>query len=685
MQVTIKKIVLENYKCFYNGRNLSADFFHRTRITGENRKGKSTIQDAYFDIMTGKMADGTQTDNVRPHDENGVDIDKIDIIRELHLEIDGKPTVIRKVTKQKWRKPHSQNEEVFDGNVTMHEIDGFPMKQKQMTEFFEKIAKADTLLMCSNAQAFLNTLQKSMPDARKLLENLVGFDANQFAQENGYVEVQELMRGHNAEDVLKKLRKQILDEKDKIKAQNEVIKAKNAEFIDREKHPIEIADLELLKGEWRKKLAEVDKQEEQLNQSTKAYDDLAAEIRELKAGIEKISQTANADLVQKRGDLLKQISEKNANKMIKESESSAQSVRLKMIEKDIERYNEDLQKACDDWSEWSARTFDRSKLHEIEAEEFDKNSLICPTCFQKFSKERAEKIKADFKENKQNRIDEQEIAEQDFYKKKNNNLRIITEHGNSLKKSLESAKAIKTECEKKIDEIKQEIQNIAEEVEQLTAELAQIPQEADLSDDTVYQAALQQIADKEKELSSLNNGVGKRAELRNKRNEYMNEIANIDGEIKYISEFETAKENSIADYTAKLRDMAQVQADLERQYELIKEFSRRKNEALASQINPHFRHFQFNFVKYTIEGNPYEVCEIVCNGTSYFNGLNGGDKRLCEIDLCRGLQELNNIVLPIWVDEANTIDDWRIPRDLEQQLILMERQNGELKVEKVEE
>lgn len=684
MQVTIKKIVLENYKCFYNGRNLSADFFHRTRIAGENRKGKSTIQDAYFDIMTGKMSDGTQTDNVRPHDENGVDINKIDIIRELHLEIDGKPTVIRKVTKQKWRKPHSQNEEVFDGNVTAHEIDGFPMKQKQMTEFFEKIAKADTLLMCSNAQAFLNILQKSMPDARKLLENLIGFDANQFAQENSYTEVQELMKGHSAEDVLKKLRKQILDEKDKIKAQNEVIKAKNAEFIDKEKHPIEISDLELAKGEWREKLAEIDRQEEQLNQSTKDYDDLAAEIRGLKAGIEKISQTANADLVQRRGDLLKQISEKKANKSAKESESSAQSVRLEMIEKDIERYNEELQKARNDWSEWSARTFDRSKLHEIEAEEFDKNSLICPTCFQKFPKERAEKIKADFEENKQNRIDEQEIAEQDFYKKKNNNLRIITEHGNSLKKSLESEKATKTECEKKTDEIKQEIQNIAEEVEQLTAELAQMPKEIDLSGDTVYQAALHQIADKEKELSSLNNGADKRAELRNKRNEYMNEIANIDGEIKYISEFETAKENSIADYTAKLRDMAQVQADLERQYELIKEFSRRKNEALASQINPHFRHFQFNFVKYTIEGNPYEVCEIVCNGTSYFNGLNGGDKRLCEIDLCRGFQELNNIVLPIWVDEANTIDDWRIPQDLEQQLILMERQNGELKVEEVE-
>lgn len=667
MQVTIKKIVLENYKCFYNGRNLSADFFHRTRITGENRKGKSTIQDAYFDIMTGKMADGTQTDNVRPHDENGVDIDKIDIIRELHLEIDGKPTVIRKVTKQKWRKPHSQNEEVFDGNVTMHEIDGFPMKQKQMTEFFEKIAKADTLLMCSNAQAFLNTLQKSMPDARKLLENLVGFDANQFAQENGYVEVQELMRGHNAEDVLKKLRKQILDEKDKIKAQNEVIKAKNAEFIDREKHPIEISDLELAKGEWREKLAGIDRQEEQLNQSARAYDDLAAEIRRLKANCDNISQKANEGLEKKRKEINSEINHVEAQKMNIENKIILIKQDISNTER-IQQANEELKGRClEDWTKAN------DKLFETENRIFDENSLICSTCGQEYPEERKEQIRADF--------DKHKAEEKERFKKK---------MGDVNARGLEVVETVK-KCKKEIEQFKAKLKQLEDErivvcesIAGLNSCLLEVPQSADLSENDEYQSICGQISDKEKELSSLNNGVGKRAELRNKRNEYMNEIANIDGEIKYISEFETAKENSIADYTAKLREMAQVQADLERKYELIKEFSRKKNEALASQINPHFRHFQFNFVKYTIEGNPYEVCEIVCNGTSYFNGLNGGDKRLCEIDLCRGLQELNDIVLPIWVDEANTIDDWRIPQDFEQQLILMERQNGELKVEEME-
>lgn len=664
MQVTIKKIVLENYKCFHDGKNLSADFCRRTRISGENRKGKSTIQDAFYDIMTGKMSDGTQTDNIRPHDENGKDIDKVDIIRELHLDIDGKPTVIRKVTKQKWRKPRNKTEEVFDGNETKYEVDGFPMSQKQMAEFFEKIAKADTLLMCTNAQPFLKTLQKSMPDARKLLETLVGFDANQFAKNNGYTEAEKLMNGHSAEEVLKKLNKQRLEEQDKCKAQNEVIEAKEAEFIDREKHPVEIADLELSKGEWKEKLADVDKQEEQLNQSTKAYDDLAAEIRELKIERDSVILKANEGLEKKRKEIRAEINHVEAQKMNIESKIILTKQNISNSER-LQQANEELkQRYLEEWTNANNSVF------EVDNRVFDENSIICPTCGQEYPEERKEQIRADFDKNK---TEEKERFEK---KKIEANAR-----------GLEVVKVIK-KCQEEIEQFKVELKQLEDEntllyksAIGLNSCLAEVPQSVDLSENEEYQSACKKISDKEKELSSLDNGADKRAELRNKRNEYMNEIANIDGEIKYISEFETAKENSIADYTAKLREMAQVQADLERQYELIKEFSRRKNEALASQINPHFRHFQFNFVKYTIEGNPYEVCEIVCNGTSYFNGLNGGDKRLCEIDLCRGLQELNNIVLPIWVDEANTIDDWRIPQDLEQQLILMERQNGELKIE----
>lgn len=86
MKVEVKKILLENYKKF---PSKSVDLFPRTEISGRNREGKSTLQDAYLDVLTGKMANGTEPTSIR-RKENGVEVPKVDVVRELTLSIDGK-------------------------------------------------------------------------------------------------------------------------------------------------------------------------------------------------------------------------------------------------------------------------------------------------------------------------------------------------------------------------------------------------------------------------------------------------------------------------------------------------------------------------------------------------------------------------------------------------------------------
>ena len=84
-----------------------------------------------MEILTGKEVDGTQPDGIRPHGEDGKDLNRADVVREVVLDVDGKETTIRKITKQKWRKPHGQTEEVLDGNTVSYEIDGFPYAPKK--------------------------------------------------------------------------------------------------------------------------------------------------------------------------------------------------------------------------------------------------------------------------------------------------------------------------------------------------------------------------------------------------------------------------------------------------------------------------------------------------------------------------------------------------------------------------
>ena len=101
MKIRLKSLALENYKKFDNG---SFDFFNRTKISGKNREGKSTLENAYMEILTGKEVDGTQPDGIRPHGEDGKDLNRADVIREVVLDIDGKETTIRKNHKAEMEK-----------------------------------------------------------------------------------------------------------------------------------------------------------------------------------------------------------------------------------------------------------------------------------------------------------------------------------------------------------------------------------------------------------------------------------------------------------------------------------------------------------------------------------------------------------------------------------------------------
>lgn len=675
MEVKITKIILENYRCF---THKEVDFYQRTRISGKNREGKSTIMSAFLEVVTGKEANGTQPDGIRPHDENSVDIDKVDIIRELHLEIDGKPTVIRKITKQKWRKPRGQSEEVFDGNATEYEVDGFPMSGTKFAEFIGRIAPADTLLICSNAQPFLEKMKKSTADARKTLESISGFNIENFITENGYQEVAELTKGHSVEDTMKKLRKQLSEQKKKVDSKNTEIKYENTRSVE----SVDISALELAKGEWREKLAAVDAEEQQLEQAVEDYDDIAAELSDLIAKQFDI-QSAERKKLEEKCTVVSQklLPLRGRENDLKFALRNAE-IFLQNTERRIFVYDSAIKQARSDYTHYINMEFDETKIHEIEAENMPDDAFVCPTCKQILPEEQADKIRENFEESKRRRIDEQNQIKETFYRAKDEKLDAITESGNQAKKDLEAAQKEKEEHEKHIAEFKAEIQSVTAEIEKLTAEWDKLPKEVDLSANEEYQSLSRQIEDKQTQLSSLDNGAEKRSEFRQRRNEYNAELNKIEGRIFKAQLDAEEKENQLSKLETERRELSQTAASLEGQIDLISEFSRRKNEALAKLINPFFSHFRFEFLEYTQEGNPVETLKIVCGGTDYFDGLNHSDQILCNISLVCGLQKLNGLNIPVFVDDFESVNSDRLPQ-IEQQMVVLEVSKDGLKVEEM--
>ena len=674
MKIRLKSLALENYKKFDNG---SFDFFNRTKISGKNREGKTTIENAYMEILTGKEVDGTQPDGIRPHDEDGKDLNRSDVIREVVLDIDGKETTIRKNTKQKWRKPHGQTEEVLDGNTVSYEIDSFPYAPKKFEEYMKGLVDPESLLMCSNPNPFLYTLKKSTSDARKVLEKLSGFSLEKFLASNPqYVAVLDLTKGHSVEDTMKKLRKQLTDQKKKLTQKDTELKYEQTRDSGGQ---IETSDLELAKGEWRDKIAEVDKQEQALDEAVKAYDFANVEILSLKSKLNEISNRAGTELREQKASLDQKISELNIQNKDYANDLKLAEMDLKHAHMGIERHKAELEKARADYSASVKKTFDETKLREIESEQFCEDSLICPECGQVRPEAQRINLRETFEQSKARRISEQEKAREVFNSEISKMLDSITEIGNKAVDDLKVAQEAKKEAEQKISEVRKQIIETSSEIEKLCEELDKLPKEIDLSGNVEYQELSEQIKKKESTLSDMDNGAVKRVELRQQRNQYIDEISKLDSQIQKSIADEEQKERKLAELKVEFDKQKQTVADIERQIDVISQFSIEKNAALAEKINPYFKHFQFSFLDFTIEGNPVETCKMVCGGTDY-NNLNGGDRKLCEVDLCRGLQEMNDLNLPIWIDESVVVDPDRIPMDMEQQLILISRTDDKLSV-----
>ena len=293
--------------------------------------------------------------------------------------------------------------------------------------------------------------------------------------------------------------------------------------------------------------------------------------------------------------------------------------------------------------------------------------------------EQAEKIRADFERKKAKRIKDEESVKTAFYEAKDKKLTEITESGNKAAIDLKEAKKVKEESEQKIAELKQKITSLAMEIQQKQTELSKLPESVDLSNNAEYQKITAEIAQAEETLKQMSNGSDQRKEITEKRNGFIRECAKIDAEINNINRKKQAHEEEVDKLYQAFRESSQKEADIQRKKDILKNFSIKKNERIASMINPVFSEFQFEFLEFTQDGNPVETCRMVSNGIEY-RDMNHSKKILAQADLLRGFQELSGLNLFVFIDDTESVNDENLP-DMDRQMILLKVTDDDLKVE----
>ena len=662
-KVTLKKLSVENYKKF---EAKEFDFAGRTEVSGRNRQGKTSLMDAYFDVLTGKLADGTLPNNIR----RKVDGEEVNdpVVRELVIDVDGTEYVVQKKTKKG-----------KSSNTVEYYVNGIKRNKTEYMEILKRIADPDTIAMCSNARVFLNEIQKATAKARETLGGIAGFSESQFRAEHPEYEwiKNEGVEGDSIEEILKARRRDLRKAKSDVDDIAKQIRKEQSRQVEcDETLPAQRDDLlDLLK--------ENEKQEKVLCDASREYDRISIELAGLKrsrdALVEKAGKTAreNHDRITSLLYTLKS-DKKNAESKLRLAEMD-----LEHANKGIERHKAALAQAKKKYTEALKEKWDGdTELTAIRGEEFDPALAICPTCGQTLPEEQVETAKRKFEFNKQSRISKKLGEKEQFEKNKRTKLEQITEDGNEASEGLKAANETKKEAEAAIEATKKEITSLALEIAETEKEVEKPIPEPDMSGNEEYKAVCDKISALEESLNGIGNGENDRILLINNRHSLEAKLRDVEAKIKTQTARLEEKANNLETMQEEQKKLSQKQANIQQKVDQLTEYSIEKNKALAAVINPHFKYFQFQFLDYTQDGEPLETCRMICNGIDYANGLNHSDRILCDIDLVMGFQEMNDLRLPVWVDDTESINSDRIPR-LDTQMILLKVSDGELSVKNI--
>lgn len=641
-EVLLKKISLKNYM---GAENVEVDFSEKTEIRGKNRCGKSTLMNAYFDVMTGKFANGTAPNNICPVDENGEEKPVKEIERAVTLEINGTEREIRKVTKRKYRKG------VFIGNETVYMLDGVSAKSAEVNDFLSGIAPAETIAICSNASVFLSTIRKSTADARKAVELLSGFDIEQFCKDKEeYRDAYELAKGKNVEDVLKQLRKKCTAESKELDRLNVEL-----DYEQRRLDRSDDSDLQKLESEKATIIGNIDSMEnlkETLNISIDRYTYLVGLVDDLKKKMSAIEDEQKKAKNEKVETLKKTIVAIDAD--------------IDNFSGKVTKYNESAEKVFGKISSLKSKFTVLKDSHSIVDGLRYGDDYVCPKCGRGFNSE------------------EIEVVKEKLYKEKEDILCELKDKVDILESAIKAETDTYLDFNKKSNEWAEKVFDKRETRKSLEIEFEKLIS-IGFEKTEEYKTLEKRLKDAEEESSKLFESTDLWRQVTERISNYKADLSQKESEIKAIIRDTENTEKRIELLKESVKQQAQKTADVERQIDMLQDFSIAKNAALENMVNSRFEFIKIKMSEETLSGDIKETLRINVNGVDYFNGLNHGDRILAEIFLLKGLQDMNSIRLPIWIDDTESLDENRIP-DVKRQLIVIRRTDDEtLKVCRVEE
>lgn len=679
MQIKLKSLYIENLKGI---KQLNISFGTNTKISGQNASGKTTVFDAFTWLIFNKNSAGVEKFNIRPLDYDGKQIDNVEIKVSAVLEVNGKEVELCKVQKQNWVKHKGSSAPKLEGNVNSYWIDGYPKSEKDYKDYIASLIDEDLFKILTNPLYFVSMKWK---DQRNILMRFVSDIsdtelARQFNVENDNTLfnalILELEKAPSINDIKNKFTKMLNEWK---KKQIEIpvrIDELSKSLID-----VDVAEKELAARELNERISEIDAK---IADAGKVVNKFCGESMELQFDMNAMRTVANDSLFLQKRKLedAKHEAEKmfnNEHRIVFESEKQITTNESMIAE--AEKKRAELSAL---YKETLSRTFDEMPyLFDESRWIFDENDTVCMQCGQSLPIDKIAEIKADFESRKANakvesekRLDE---AKSQFFLQKESDLEEIKTDGFKQKHIIEDLMAKNDSLHKQIEDAKKKEIEALGRKNQIAKQLLEYPVEADMSGNEEYQQKKARYEELEKQIASLKDSTSIADAFREERKALLAELDSVKADIVKASK-NIEIEERIGELEEEQKEVAQKVADQEKMLYLLDEFIKAKMLRISDSINQHFNTVNFKLFDMQINGGMKECCECTVNGVP-FSTLNSGHRIVAGLDIIRSLSELYGVTAPIFVDNAESINEFNIPEMDAQMILLSVSTDKELKVE----
>lgn len=673
-KIEVREIRLTDFK---GQQEKKVEFGHRTIVSGKNGCGKTTLADAHMWEFCDKDYSLKSNPDIRPDDGREC-LPRVD----SELVIDGKPVSVAKFQKRTESKPKDGK----PGKVALsnkYEINGVPKAERDFkADLKERGFDFDNFLMLSHMEIFTDLKDA---DARKILFSMsdgAGKTDLEIAKTvPDCAELVPLLETYKADEIKAMNSATLKKAEEQLKAiPNQII------GMEQSKVDADTAELELQKNALQEQISDL---ETQIAQSgNEKAGEIKVELTGLRTRLLEAESRAKADSLKQKSLVCNKISALELDRNIKTSELNKKTSALESLRAQKKELLEKLQSARTQYPKIKEMEWDNTALDNIESETFKDAETICPTCGQNLPPEQIEQLKRRFEQKKQERINQQLKAQEEWERDKKRKLDEVIQVGNKASADMKEAHKQEEALTSEISKLTDELEQIKTSLDAENKNLEAILKEPGLSGNAEYQQILASIKEKEQELNSLDDGEEAKKQLSEQLSGKKQELAAVNQRIGE-SNNNVRIDEQIEKLQESQKQYAQSKADAQMILDELKSLSMAKNTALEDTVNQYFDGVKVKLFDTQKNGEVVDAC------IWYVQDKDGNWKKLIgnantalmmkgKIAIMDGLQKFYGVSYPIFVDCAAELDNSSLAGiNADAQLIFLKVAEGDMTVTEI--